>query len=404
MPSRNRVGFTLVELLVVIAIIGILVALLLPAVQSAREAARRTQCVNQLKQLGLAVLNFESARNFIPPGGPTCGKARPSWYVAGNDGDSGQPGDCYGPNWALQLFAYMEQGPLADLAREALNDPDIVERANPFDTWDMQSKRANWRTFHEGTSATLICPSSGTLPGGQIPFNDGDDGGGNSGLNLGHLSKGNYAACFGSHTMGYAAFSSPLYTYPTEPPQGLVAGKTTTLSDPRGMFGMVKIPKNPVPKRLGKGIRLAKVIDGTSNTVMLSEVLTWNVANQEGTPVDSSVPVGNDDWRGVWMIPGMGASAFSGYLPPNSGQADRIPACGTGIDDPRLPCTQANDPNTWASARSAHTGGVNACLGDGSVTFVTEEIEPMVWYAFCSRIGGETYSSLDAEAPKLTFQ
>ena len=86
-PPKNRLGFTLVELLVVIAIIGILVALLLPAVQAAREAARRAQCVNQQKQLALAILNYEQTRSELPPGRLECDSANQTKYC---DGDSAQ--------------------------------------------------------------------------------------------------------------------------------------------------------------------------------------------------------------------------------------------------------------------------------------------------------------------------
>ena len=82
--------------------------------------------------------------------------------------------------------------------------------------------------------------------------------------------------------------------------------------------------KYPVGARLGKGTPSAKVTDGMSNTVMLSEILTWNEVTETGMPQDDSVAQGNDDWRGVWMIPAMGASAFSGKFPPNS--------VGTGPD------------------------------------------------------------------------
>ena len=397
---QRKSGFTLVELLVVIAIIGILVALLLPAVQAARESARRTQCTNRQKQLGLAMLNFESTNGALPPGGPTCVAGRP-WLVAGNQ--SG--GDCYGPNWALQLFSFIEQGGLAELASEALNDESIAERANPHDTWDMQGKGSRrWRTFHEATSNSLICPSSGTLGGGLVPYNEKDDQ--QTGVGLGHLSKGNYVVCFGSYTMQRACFKAPGFNPPSLPPFGNVNGETQNLTPAAGMFGMVPINKLPVQKRVGKGLRLAKVIDGLSNTVMLSEVLTFNDTNIQGEADDNSVPQGNDDWRGVWMVPGMGASAFSGHYPPNSGVYDNIPACGTGIgrNHPEIPCEEAkNTPETWASARSAHPGGVNACMGDGSVSFVSDDVEPLVWYAFCSRAGDEAYTALDATAPKLTF-
>ncbi len=170
------------------------------------------------------------------------------------------------------------------------------------------------------------------------------------------------------------------------------------------MFGMVRIAKSPVQQRVGKGYRIAQVSDGMSKTVMLSEVLTYNDTNEQGISVDG-VPTGNDDWRGAWMVPGMGASAFSGWFPPNSSHFDLIPACGTGIgkNSSPIPCDEdKSSTQTYAAARSAHPGGVNAALGDASVTFVSDDIEDLVWMAFCSRAGEENYSSLDAEAPKLS--
>src|SRR5687767_9232536 len=174
--NSSRSGFTLVELLVVIAIIGILVALLLPAIQAAREAARRSQCTNNLKQIALSIANFESANRSLPPGGPTCvdspdnGKMMPSWWVSGSQSGA----MCYGPNWALQLFSYIEEGSLADLAKHALADPVEAERANPPDTWDMQGKGTRrWRAFHDSVSGTMRCPSSGLVP--NVPYNDDDD-------------------------------------------------------------------------------------------------------------------------------------------------------------------------------------------------------------------------------------
>lgn len=105
---KSRPGFTLVELLVVIAIIGILVALLLPAVQSARESARRTQCSNNLKQIGLALHNFESAHGSLPPGavsGATLTETHKRFAIAADTVHS----------WPILIFPFMEQGSLADL-------------------------------------------------------------------------------------------------------------------------------------------------------------------------------------------------------------------------------------------------------------------------------------------------
>ena len=315
----------------------------------------------------------------------------PSWWVSGSQHGA----MCYGPDWGIQLFSYMEEGSLASLAKEALDDPSEEARANPPDTWDMQPKgHRNWKAFHESVSASLICPSSGTTPI-LVPYNDDDDG--TAGMALAHLSRSNYVACFGGNTM--------LNAIPAEAANSLFP-VTNPNPEYGGMFGMMRIHKYPIGARLGRGYAVAKVTDGMSNTIMLSEVLTWNEANETGSPVaDSGVAQGNDDWRGVWMIPGMGAGAFSGKFPPNATgvgpdfngatsvrRADNVPACGTGLDwkDPLIPCEEkADTPNTWASARSAHNGGVNAAKGDGSVAFISDDIEPKVWHGLCTRAGEE---------------
>src|SRR3954453_15482268 len=107
--QSRRGGFTLIELLVVIAIIAVLIALLLPAVQAAREAARRAQCVNNLKQIGLAAHNYISTDNVLPPG---------DMYNAGTNaaktsgGPCGNGGDQYSWGWTVTLLSYMEQQPM----------------------------------------------------------------------------------------------------------------------------------------------------------------------------------------------------------------------------------------------------------------------------------------------------
>src|SRR5262245_56630632 len=120
--SLGSSGFTLVELLVVIAIIGVLVALLLPAIQAAREASRRATCTNQLKQIALAALNFESANKWLPPGCPHAGETTgaPLYAVAGTQ--AGAEYKCYGPDWAVQLFPFIEATGLAQMANNALSN------------------------------------------------------------------------------------------------------------------------------------------------------------------------------------------------------------------------------------------------------------------------------------------
>ena len=147
---------------------------------------------------------------------------------------------------------------------------------------------------------------------------------------------------------------------------------------------------------------------------MLSEVLTWNETNDQGAPVDESVPQGNDDWRGVWMIPSVGASAFTGKFPPNStGQRqdfrkanafDQLrPDSGVrhGTWQSSIPTSRTfraqedmSTANIWASARSKHNEGVNAAMGDGSVRFVADDIDAFVWHAMCTRAGSECRESV----------
>ena len=148
--GRSRRGFTLVELLVVIAIIGILVALLLPAVQAAREAARRTTCQNQIKQLALGAINHHDTHKHFPTGGW-------GWFWVG-DPDRGYGKDQPG-GWIYNTLTYMEQGALHDMGSDG--DPVAVPRdqrsaasyvlQTPIDFMNCPSRRAS-RTYPMGAN------------------------------------------------------------------------------------------------------------------------------------------------------------------------------------------------------------------------------------------------------------
>jgi type II secretory pathway pseudopilin PulG len=395
-----------VELLVVIAIIGLLVALLLPAIQMAREAARRSSCNNNIRQIAIACANFDSANKFLPPGGPTCvdiqdtqvtpqgypksgykNNKLPAWWVSGTQAPGGTKAECYGPNWALQLLAFLEEKAVADFVSQALRDfPEDSYEANPPDNWD--TKRANYGGIGGRVTSTWRCPSSTSFE--NVMYNDSDDGGtynggGSSGpyvsgsMALGHISKGNYAACFGGDSMLHA-----------------VPGESTNPRNPKpqmaGAMGLVRIQKYPPQSRLGKGNSVKKFADGMSKTVMLGEVLTFDVPDPDQVGDDGEP--GNDDWRGAWMIPSVGASAFTGRLTPNSSQPDIIPACGSKIKDHAStapPCVENTDSggNIYAAARSAHPGGVNVARADTSVHFVTDDVNQLLWQAQCTRAGGD---------------
>jgi len=344
---RRRLGFTLIELLVVIAIIAILIALLVPAVQKVREAAARTQCQNNLKQLGLACHNYLGTHKSFPPGMTSCQSSLANAWQNGGNGSAGT--SCFGPAWTLNLLGFVEQ---SAVFAQALSLPygqgetsDISE-ANPPDNWE-HSGNGGLGSFVPGN--VWLCPSAERVSALYADFS------------LENLAKANYVANFGSDT--YMSFQ--------------VTAKA-------GPFGVSPVPQTPAPARwgYGKGVKLRAITDGTSNTMLLSEIL--------GTSSTT-------DGRGVWIWPSMGGNVFSAKFPPNSAGTDVFPGCPGSFTGPAaLKCKQnRSDGNVWASARSNHSGGVNVTMADGSVRMVVDAIPLATWQAISTISGQEILNLVD---------
>ncbi len=339
--EKRRHGFTLIELLVVIAIIAVLIALLLPAVQAAREAARRAQCTNNLKQLGLAIHNYESTHAMLPLGrvwGPLPGILFPAFFMGAQN-----------TTWFTQMLGQFEQQALYN----AYNFDTGIEGPPGVD--GMPIGIAINSTIYGTRLSAFLCPSDNerdlTLvwPTNGYPIRG---------------TRGNYVVSWGNTQWG----------------QQNSAGGAATLHLPvvylRSAFG-----HNP--------IRLASVTDGTSGTVFTAETLQGR----------------DNDVRGaVWTL----GAVFMSRYPPNSsrdyyGVAD--PASGGGdrlgdgfcvnLPGEKLPCVTVPYPfyDFYSGSRSRHPGGVNAGFGDGSVRFIKDTINSIVWIDLNTIQGGEVLSS-----------
>ncbi len=355
MRTRSRSGFTLIELLVVIAIIAVLIALLLPAVQAAREAARRIQCVNNLRQIGLAFHNYESAASVFPPG-------RINTYVAGN-------GHCWGAY--SQLMPQLELQNVFNAMNFSMNpDPDYTST----------SAAANM-TAAVTVLNTLYCPSD---PGPQMVQVGG-------GMYAGH----NYLLNVGS---GYSVVRNP--PAPMTAPNGILfensAVTLAVITD--GSSNTVAIAET---------IRSsAGAPTGFSGPAVFAReplggfVITGNNSAGNGPPITSDAdyqnrcltnnPPGFQPTRGIkWLYGAPGHSMYNHRRPPNDKGYD----CRGGLPHSDKSLADWQNLSLNITARSKHPGGANAVFCDGHVQFVKDSVAVNVWQALGSRNGGEVISA-----------
>ena len=384
-PQQRR-GFTLIELLVVIAIIAVLIALLLPAVQSAREAARRAQCTNNLKQIGLGVNNYESANGAIPPSA-TFANSNPA---SQNYQDQGvlcrilpfleQNSDYNSINFMYGVRGIWVVG-------GSWSDP------NGDDNWSGDWGRSN-KTANTTYVNAFLCPSD--------PYN-----GGNGTVLINGMNKLVCTTDYYWNVGKSRFFTGGIVNGPSYSPGAIDAS----------------LPGGPCANNV---IRIASFTDGTSNTAIMSESQqsnsgqaidglgmvyagpSWSQFIGQGTttsPPDflAAQYCQNESgnlsqyqdywWKGEFALSG-GHNLYSHTQTPN-----RRSCYYTGVNNPNSYPPTSSDQDyagatqTMVAASSFHPGGVNVVFMDGSVHFIKNAVSFATWYAIATPAGGEVVSS-----------
>jgi len=337
LSHRSRRGFTLIELLVVIAIIAILIGLLLPAVQKVREAAARSTCSNNMKQISLACHNYQDTVGQLPP------SVQMNSQVSAID-DYNQN---FGPNWAVLLLPYIEQAPMFNTVATNVNNYMI--------TGD-----SGWRAIRGNKIKTYLCPSD---TGQDTPASAAG----------GNWARGNYGANAGpgmswnGGLVGVAEYTGGKWT--DHNPNGFASEYYPSWT--AGWSGGGAMVVNG-------GTKLHTLTDGTSSTILFDELrVGWNA----------------NDIRGTWALGQAGASISAGNgridtPTPNVSQSgwDDIQGCQ---DNPGIGMGCCGCMSWQVTAKSRHPGGVMTGFADGSVRFVRDSVSQRTWFLLHSRNDGQ---------------
>jgi prepilin-type N-terminal cleavage/methylation domain-containing protein len=365
--SKSRRGFTLIELLVVIAIIAILIALLLPAVQQAREAARRTQCRNNLKQIGLALHNYHDSFNLFPPG-----------YIVATNGLNYQ-----GYGWGTMLLPSFDQAPLYNTIQTSLG---MVANGN------LQANGTAMTVNGTGRFAPI-------LPGFRCPSDVGSDRVATldvattitgttsttvSGTTSPNFVNQNYGR---SNYFGVVGFNRSVCAAPVGPGTGLCAvANTTAAASGAGLldahFAILanapSVSLNNFGGAFAQNSRtgINAMTDGTTNVIVIGERYTPAFVGGAGALLNS---VGHGIWVGV--PDPTSASGLAAHLgdvaittnPPTATVTTVARLVGSfGINANNTPFSPRGQTTGFGSM---HTGGAHFLIGDGSVKFVSDNVD-----------------------------
>jgi prepilin-type N-terminal cleavage/methylation domain-containing protein len=343
--STRKPGFTLVELLVVIAIIGVLVALLLPAVQAAREAARRSQCINNLKQLGLTAQNYHGAQGKFPYGAVIT----------------------EGSMWSLYLAPYMEAQSIRNLVHvnkftvngdgtiNLLEDGYNYAYPGPYDSAAIATQPGSKNLIACETPVSVFqCPSAGFDPNGQ--YDTSKDG-----WVVMKRQPSSYIGCA----------------------SGIAVGQNGTTETDMLNNGHAKMQKLDGVLFAMSQIGIKHILDGTSNTMLIGEAFHDSEAiSSRGTQAEHAFGNRQDHWY-------FGSDDID--TNPGFDLSEGLGSTGVGINLQRPGVDQCASPTSQECQRlqlsfgSVHPGGMNAANCDGSVSYINEDIDPVPWSALGTR-------------------